>query len=318
MPARRVLVTGGSGFVGQWMCLRLLAGGHTVFAGTIEKATGPRVLSPDQRAGIRWLNLDTGSDESVARGVDDASPEWVVHLAAYAFPPDAAAVPTMAFDVNALGVQRIIHRLGTSGAIGVRVLVIGSAEQYGLPTTGTAPIPETAPQAPLNVYAASKCAQELIALQTGRVAGVPVVCTRSFNHSGYGHGPQYLMPSLVARALAVKQGGGTLSLGNGTPVRDYLHVADVTAAYEALLERGVAGEPYNVCSGHGHTVRSIAEQVLARLGVDAGISEDPSLVRHVDVPHLVGDNAKLRSATGWRPRLTLDDMIDDLVNAKAR
>lgn len=317
MTARRVLVTGGSGFVGQWACHRFLDAGYTVFAGTIGQKTGPAVLSDEQRSAVRWLQLDTASDDAVARALQDAAPDWVLHLAAMAFPPDAAAAPTKAFEVNAFGALRIIHQLAEAGAKQVRVLVIGSAEQYGAPPSVT-PVPESTAQVPLSIYAASKAAQELISLQAGKLIGVATICTRSFNHSGFGHGPQYLLPSLVARVAALPKKGGQLRLGNGTPVRDYLHVADTVAAYEALLDRGQAGEAYNVSSGRGVTVQSIAERLLKRLEVDAEIASDPALVRSVDVPYLVGDNAKLRAATGWQPRLSLDDMFDDLIHATTR
>jgi GDP-4-dehydro-6-deoxy-D-mannose reductase len=296
----------------------MLDRGYAVFGGTIDQATGPAVLTASQRAAVQWLPMDTGSDDAVARALDASSPDYVVHLAAMAFPQDAAAAPTKAFDVNAFGVFRLLHRLAAVGARGTRVLVVGSAEQYGSHEAGEYPLLESAAQVPATVYAASKAAQELMALQMARAEGMQVVCTRSFNHSGFGHGPQYLLPALVERGQGLRTSGGAMRLGNTTPVRDYLHVADVTAAYEALLDRGQAGEVYNVSSGKGNSVREIAERVLKRLGITAEISSDPALVRAHDWPMNVGNSAKLRAATGWVPQHTLDDIIDDLIHAKAR
>jgi GDP-4-dehydro-6-deoxy-D-mannose reductase len=105
-----------------------------------------------------------------------------------------------------------------------------------------------------------------------------------------------------------------LSLGNTGSVRDFLHVADVTAAYIALAARGRAGEVYNVSSGVGVSVKELAVQVLAATGVKAPLATDPALARPVDVPALVGDNARLRDATGWAPTHTLRTLIDDLVD----
>ena len=89
-------------------------------------------------------------------------------------------------------------------------------------------------------------------------------------------------------------------------------------AYLSLLERGVPGEAYNVSSGEGVTVRTLATTVLERLGISADITIDPALMRPVDVPVLVGSNSKLRHATGWAPRRTRDDIIDDLIHATTR
>jgi len=161
-------------------------------------------------------------------------------------------------------------------------------------------------------------AQEVAALQAFRSDGVRVVCTRSFNHSGVGHDARFLLPSLVARALELRTRGDTLSIGNGDTVRDFLHVRDVVDAYLALLERGAAGEAYNVCSGEGISVRELAKSVLRRVGVTADVTTDPAFSRPVDVPVLVGSNAKLRRATGWAPTRTRDDIIDNLIHAATR
>ena len=180
------------------------------------------------------------------------------------------------------------------------------------------PLHEDVAQRPLSLYAASKVAQEVSALQAFRSDGVRVVCTRSFNHSGTGHGAQFLLPSIVRRALALPTTGGVLPIGNGDTVRDFLHVADVVEAYLLLLERGASGEAYNVCSGEGTSVRELAAAVLNRLGRSADIGTDPALTRPVDVPVLVGSNSKLRRATGWAPRRTRADIIDDLIHAATR
>ena len=318
MPSRRILITGGSGFVGQWMCRHCLERGDEVFAGTVDQATGPAVLTEQQRRAVQWLPLDTTSDEQVGRAFDRAAPGAVVHLAAMAFSPDATRSPSRAFEVNALGALRLLAHLERLGARAVRVLMVGSAEQYGANAGTTTPTPESVAQAPLTVYAASKAAQELVALQAARASSLHVVCTRSFNHSGFGHGSQYLLPALVDRARNLPVRGGALRIGNAAPVRDYLHVRDVIAAYDALLDRGVPGEAYNVASGSGLAVRDIAQRVLSRLGVTAEITSDPALTRPVDVPILVGDNAKLKAATNWSPRHTIDDIIDDLIHGTPR
>ncbi len=318
MPSRRVLITGGSGFVGQWMCRRYVENGWSVFAGTIGRTTGPDVLSREQRDAVCWLRLDMQSEEAIGNALERSDPERVVHLAGIAFPPEASAAPAKAFEINALGALHLLSRLSAKESRRVRVLVVGSAEQYGVHPAADYPIAETALQEPLNVYAASKAAQELIALQIARSSGLHVICTRSFNHSGFGHGPQYLFPAFVERARVLPRRGGTMVMGNGAPIRDYLHVADVVAAYDCLLESGAPGEAYNVSSGQGTSVRRIAERVLKRLGVDAEISVDPALVRASDPPMLIGDNSKLRAATGWAPRFSIDDIIDDLIHAKTR
>jgi GDP-4-dehydro-6-deoxy-D-mannose reductase len=312
---RRVLVTGGAGFVGQWLTRALLARNDEVYAGVVHWPPRAPLLSAEEHAAVRWTMLDIRSDDEVARAIDTSRPDLLVHLAGIAFAPEANASPVRAFETNALGAMRLLNRLGASGATQTRALIVGSAEEYGQQESSAYPIKETAVLRPLTPYAVAKTAQETIALQTHRSTGLHVVCTRSFNHSGVGHGDSYLLPTLVRRARALPKTGGTLTIGNDKVVRDYLHVADVIDAYLALLEKGKPGEVYNVSSGQGCTVGELAQRVLNRVGVAADISSDSSLLRPIDVPILVGDSSKLRSTTGWAPKRSIDDIIDDLINA---
>lgn len=314
MSARgRALVTGAAGFVGRHLSSALLADGWDV-TGTALSA--PEAAHPD----VTWVCGDLRDDAHVTEVVATARPDLVVHLAAISHLPTAANAPAVAWETNVTATVRLLHVLAQSYAAGTlspRVLIIGSAEQYGRQPDQSGPIGESAPQAPRTVYAATKVAQEVAALQTWRATGLPVVAVRPFNHSGAGQDARFLLPALTARALALRTAapGTPLVLGNTTPVRDFLHVEDVVAAYIALGRDGTPGEAYNVASGEGRSVRDVAERILARLGLDTTLHEDPALVRPVDVPSLVGDPARLFAATGWRPRRSFDDLLDDLLDA---
>lgn len=317
----KTLITGGGGFVGQWLARRLLDRGDVVEAsGLGAQMTGPPVLTREERRSIRWHPTDFRDAEDVDLLVERAKADVVFHLAGVSFPPDAERSPTTTFDVNALGAVRLlssIQRRRSAGRSDPLVLLVGSGMQYGRHESDAMPLTEDCDQRPTTVYAASKAAQEIAGLQMFRASGLRVIATRSFNHSGVGHGAQYLLPSLVARARALRNSGGsTLLLGNDV-VRDYLHVEDVVSAYIALAERGTVGEAYNVASGVGHTVREIAGLVLSRVGLDVEITTDPSLVRGADVPIAIGSCAKLQKDTGWAPVKTFTDIIDDLLHAEA-
>lgn len=315
---RNALITGGTGFVGQWLARALLEDGwHVLAMGLHSPGTG--VLTEAERASIEWLHSDIRDGDAVYHAVDRALPEAVFHLAGVSFIPDASGTPAATYDVNVLGAVRLlteVARRRRRGELDPVVLVVGSATQYGPHPAQDMPLSESAQQCPADVYAASKAAQEIAALQIHRAEGVRIVCTRSFNHSGPGHPDHFLLPALVRRALALRQSGEReLRLGNQDSIRDYLHVADVVRAYMMLGQHGVAGEVYNVCSGEGVSVRQLADEVLLQVGISAEITTDPSLVRGVDVAQLVGSPQKLQAATGWRPTRTRADIIHDLINA---
>lgn len=311
----RVLLTGGGGFVGQWLARALLGrGDEPVLAGI--GGDEPQVLTPEEGRAVRWVSADVRVQQDVAAMVDATQPDVIIHLAGIAFPPQGDDDVALTYDVNTLGCVRLLATLAARKKAGVLdpvIVVIGSALQYGVHDAGDMPLTESAEQRPLTVYAASKSAQEIAALQAHRAHGLRVVCTRSFNHSGVGHGSAYLLPSLVRRVRALAS-GDRLALGNDV-VRDYLHVSDVADAYLALAERGTAGEVYNVASGIGLSVKRLAMDVLLHAGVAADISTEPSLVRPTDIPVLIGSPEKLMRDTGWMPRRTHADIIDDLLHA---
>ncbi|HVB32648.1 MAG TPA: SDR family NAD(P)-dependent oxidoreductase [Gemmatimonadaceae bacterium] len=315
---RRALVTGGGGFVGQWIARAMLAQGWEVHSAGVG-APASRILDAAERARIQWITMDIRSRQDVAAALDLSQPDAIVHLAGISYLPSAADAPAEAYTVNVVGAVTLLSEVARrlrSGGLDPRVLVAGSAQQYGRHDAAELPLGEQAEQRPLTVYAASKAAQEVAALQAFRADGVRVIATRSFNHSGVGHDEHFLLPALVRRALAIRRGErAAIHIGNGETIRDYLHVTDVVDAYLGLLDRGTPGEAYNVCSGEGTRVRALAERVLDRAGVSAEISSDPSLQRSGDVPALVGNPDKLTRATGWRPHRTRDDIIDDLLHA---
>jgi GDP-4-dehydro-6-deoxy-D-mannose reductase len=316
----RAFITGGTGFVGQWLARLLLAEGFDVVSLGLHRPTAG-VLAPNEEAAIEWVHGDIRDDNALYRALDRASPDFVFHLAGISYVPEARDAPALTYEVNVLGAVRLlaeIARRRSAGAIDPVVLVIGSATQYGPHPISDMPLTEDADQRPADVYAASKAAQEIAARQICRADGLRVICTRSFNHSGAGHPEHFLLPALVRRVIALRSGRGELRLGNRDSVRDYLHVEDVTRAYLSLAQRGTPGEVYNVCSGEGVSAGDLARDVLLRVGTTAEITTDPALVRGVDVPVLVGSPAKLHQATGWRPTRTRADIIDDLIHAATR
>ncbi len=314
----KALVTGAGGFVGQWLCRDLSRRGWSVTGTTFDSPPTAGVIAPEDHAEITWRRDDLRESAAAAVALDAAMPDVVFHLAGVAFVPSAGSDPTSALELNVGATVRLLSALRDRRAAGTLdpvVLIVGSAEQYGRHDAQAMPMHEHTECRPRNFYAATKMAQEEFALEAFRSAGVRVVCTRSFNHSGRGQAKSFLLPALVERALDAKQHGGPVAIGNTDTVRDFSHVEDVVRAYVLLAEHGLAGEVYNVCSGQGVSVGDVAAEVLRAAGVNAPLVPDPELERPVDVPILVGDNSKLRTDTGWAPQRSRADIISDLIHA---
>jgi GDP-4-dehydro-6-deoxy-D-mannose reductase len=310
------LVTGAGGFVGQWLIRSLLSRHERVTGFTFDPPADNRILSAEQRKAVDWVEGDIRDTRSIEAAIEKSSPDAIYHLAGITFVPQAGADPAAAYEVNTLGAARLISAVVSvrrAGKRSPRILMVGSAEQYGAHDRTAGPLNESTPQKPITVYAASKAAQEIIGLQAFNGLGIDVIATRSFNHSGPGQEKRFLLPGIVDRIKSLgRSGGNKLPIGNTTTTRDFLHVADVAEAYIALIERGEPGEVYNVSSGKGHTVQELLELTLRVTGVAAKPQRDESLVRPVDVEWLVGDNAKLRGQTGWAPGRGVEDIIREL------
>jgi len=313
----KVLVTGADGFAGRWVLRALLAAGHEVVAAA-QPLAHRGAIPEAERAAVPWVPLELGDVRSVrqaaARDLDA-----VVHLAAVASGGDALKDPGVAWSVNAAGTARLLGELGRrrqAEEMDPLVLLVSTAEVYG---AGPArPLRETDPVAPRSPYAASKAGAELAAMETRLRTGLRVVVARAFPHTGPGQDERFVAPAFARRLRGARLAGArVVKVGNLEPVRDFLDVRDVAAAYVALLARGAPGEVYNVASERGVSLRELFDRLAAIVGVDAIAESDPEFMRPADIPALVGDSGKIRAATGWAPAIPFDQTLRDLVHAQA-
>ena len=320
----KVLVTGADGFVGRSLVRRLLADGRDVFGAVRPapaaggSAAGADALTPAEHTAVRWLPLELTDDASVRRCLEFPY-DAVVHLAAVASRRDALRDPGYAWTVNAVGTARIAHGLAEAKRTGRAdpvVLVVSTSEVYG----AGPPVPrvETDPVAPMSPYAASKAGAEQAALEAWRRVGLRVTVARPFAHTGPGQDVRFVVPAFAERLrIAKRVGAPVVKVGNLEPVREFLHVADVVDAYARLLAKAPAGEVFNVASGAALTLEAVFWRLADLVGLRPIPEADPDLLRAADIPYLVGDATKLRSATGWTPRHSLDDILRDVLNAQA-
>jgi GDP-4-dehydro-6-deoxy-D-mannose reductase len=292
----RAVVTGAGGFVGRHLVDHL-------------QSTGDEVVLLDRASATP---VDVTEAGQVRAALLDARPDAVYHLAALSHIGESWDAPGRVLRVNAEGTLHVLRACVEAG-VG-RVLVVGSADEYGAVHPEDLPLTEDAPLRPVTPYGASKVAAEFLALQAFLGEGLATVRARAFNHTGPRQPARFVVPGLARRIAAAEHEGRTdVPVGSLEPVRDLTDVRDVARAYRLLVEHGTPGDVYNVCSGRGVSVRELAERLLARSDARLRLVPDPSLRRAVEVPRLVGDPSKLQAATGWEPEHDLDETLAEVL-----
>ncbi|SEG35410.1 UDP-galactose 4-epimerase [Actinacidiphila yanglinensis] len=311
---KKLLVTGGAGYVGGVVAAYLLNAGHQVIV-LDDLSTGVREGVPAGAEFVEGRVQDAGK-------VLDGSYDAVLHFAASSQVAESVADPEKYWRNNVAGTLELLAAMRTAG---VRTLVFSStAATYGEPAT--VPITEDAPTAPTNPYGATKLAVDHMITGECAAHGLSAVSLRYFNVAGaYGaHGERHDPEShLIPLVLQVAQGrrasiavyGEDYPTPDGTCLRDYIHVADLAEAHLLALDKAPAGEHLicNLGNGNGFSVREVIETVRRVTGHPIPATVQPR--RPGDPAALVASADRARERLGWRPtRTDLDQIVRDAWN----
>lgn len=312
----RVLVTGGLGFVGGKLSA-LLAERHPDWA--LFALGGPA----DKLEGD--LRLDVADPQSVRAVVSLVRPDIVVHLAAISAIGAATRDPRQAWQVNLEGTLNLVLALQEL-VPAAHLLFVSSAEIYGASLRDHRLTDEKALLRPLNAYAASKAAADILVRQVA-VSGFSTCVMRPFNHTGPGQTEAFVAPSFAGQIARIEAGlqPPVLMVGSLDDERDFLDVTDVTRAYALALEARdqlAPGEVFNVASGKPIRIGDLLEILLSEARCRIEVRLDSSRLRPAATPHVGGDASKLRRQLGWVPtapfRTTLANILQEKRAAIAR
>jgi len=300
----RVLVTGIRGFVGGHLSPLLEKAGHEVWG-----LTAPG--EPPWASGN--VTADLRERASVTRALADCAPEAIVHLAAQSHVGPSWKNPELSFEINTLGTLHLLEACRTLARAPI-FLHVSTGEVYGQVRPEDLPLDEGSPLRPVSPYAVSKTAADLLASQYHTSYGLPVIRVRPFNHEGPGRPPAFALSDWARRLARISLGldSPTLAVGNLDVRRDFLDVRDVANAYTLLLEKGKPGELFVLGRGEGYTLRELLAQLVAISGVRVEVKLDPARLRPADVPLLVANPARLKAATGWEPKIPIDQTLRDM------
>lgn len=305
-PFRRIMVTGGGGFVGRR------------FVTAVRRSVGSqgRVLAcvfskGAERPSVGTVSVDIRDRQEIRRVIGAWRPDLVVHLAAQSSVVEAEEAVDTTWSTNVDGSAALAEAIVETGT-GATVMFASSAEVYGGAfRTGevselTEPVPETA-------YAESKLAAEKMLTQilpTGKL-----IITRPCNHSGPGQDARFVLPSFAAQ---IRSGVRAIQVGNLSSRRDFLHVDDVIDAMLALLMvPAAAGKEviFNIASGRTISISKLLRKMIAMAQADVSIELDPARFRPIDTPSTRISARRLHETTGWAPVRSIDKMLEEILSS---
>lgn len=304
----RCLITGCGGFIGSHLAEFLLGKGLDVY-GIVHRENDNIQHLRDR------LNIIEGNilhKNKLAAIVREIKPHFVFHLASLTLVTPSWQNPEKTLKINILGTLYLLESIRRAG-INPAVEVMGSSSEYGNVGRDEAPIKESSELHPSSPYGVSKVAEDMMAFLYWQACGLRTIRVRPFSVTGPRKSSDVC--SDFARGIAEVEAGlrTSINVGNLEAVRDFVDIKDAVEAMWLLIEKGVPGEVYNICSQQGTKIKDILDKLVALSGHHIEIHGDPHLTRPIDEPVRIGDNSKLRRL-GWQPYIPLEKTLSDMLD----
>ena len=301
---KNILVTGSSGFVGQVLMPRL----QSAFPDATVHGVAHDHAPP--------LSVDLTCKVEVDKLVEQLQPDAVINLAAISHIPTSFENPDKTWQVNLQGTLNLLNALKRAASPCV-FLQVGSSDCYGDSFKQGLAVTEETAFKPMNPYAASKAAADLAAYSY-RNSHITVIRARPFNHTGAGQSNQFVVSAFAEQIAKIEVGlqEPVMTVGNLDAQRCFLHVSDVVDAYIQLLRQHQqieSGQAFNIAPPQATSIKQVLECLLAASTSTIEVATDPALIRPSDIALAFGDSQQLKQLTGWQPKLSLQQTLEDVL-----
>lgn len=297
---KTVLVTGSEGFVGTHL-IESLKDAYEVVPSCYP------LLLPKKG---HYIALDILNLEMVREVLKKYLPDVVFHLAAISSVAKSFRDPPLTYHTNIIGTANLLEAAKFLKKP-VRFIFVSTCELYG----GGENLGETSEIVLKNPYAVSKYAAELVC-KNYLGEDLEYVILRPFNHTGTEQAEDFVLPTIAKQIAEIEKGKRPplIEIGNIDVRREFMDIGDVVEAYRIAVEKCQPGETYNISSSRGHAIAEILEIFKGSAKVKFEIRVDPSKLRKVDIPVLIGNGFKFSNLTGWQPKIKIEKTIEDLFN----
>ena len=306
----KVLIIGITGFAGHHLYNELIKDTLYDIYGTYYQ----NVKDADSYTDAKLFKCDINDGDSIESVIEQCKPEWIFHFGAHVTVQNSFNDPTSIFQTNVMGTVNVLESIRKINP-DCRILISGSAEEYGKIPQENMPIKETYSLNPVSPYGLSKKMQEELGLLYHKTYGLNIILSRTFHYSGPNQPLGFVFPDFAKQIVDIKNGKQDhIKVGNLSAKRDFTDIRDVVSAYVALMKNGTIGEVYNVCSGRSVAIRNILDMMRSYSKGDIEVVVDKAKLRPLDIPDFVGDNNKLKKDTGWQQQFSTEDTAKDVLD----
>ncbi len=312
----KILITGATGFAGSHLSDYLYKNYSKQLILTKRYNSNLSNLSQlMNKKEISWDFLEILDPNSTDNIIKNHRPEFIFHFAANSWVSPSWDAPRSYFETNALGTVNLFESIRKYSPES-KILISCTPEEFGDVAIEKLPINEETKLNPINPYAASKVAQEMIALAWEASYDLNVVRTRVFNHEGPRRSTLGANASFAYQIAKIEAGlqPPVIKVGNLSAKRNFTSIYDIAEAYALAMEKGVCGELYLIGNESTHTMRETLEILVKKSKVKSiEIEESPGRVRPTELNNFVGDFSKFHQLTNWKPTKNIDTILEEVL-----
>jgi UDP-glucose 4-epimerase len=302
---QKILVTGGAGFIGSAIIKHLQKFNYDIYVIDNLSFGNRKFIDIDDE---HFFEEDILDRERMFEIFNSIKPDVVIHLAAIHFIPYCNKNPYESANINIQGTLNILDAAHKSNSV-QKLIFASTAAVYPIYDKS---VTEEHKTGPLDIYGLSKLTGERLVNEFYLKTGISSIICRFFNAFGPNETNPHLIPEIQNQINAGKR---IINLGNLTPKRDFIHTYDMAQAIHLLVKKEIKGiNTFNLGRGIEYSVTEIVNAFERQLGEKIIIDVEESRVRKTERMHLLADVSKLKNATGWKPKWTIDEGIKTLIN----
>ena len=313
---KKILITGITGFAGSHLADLLLEKEPDALIYGLKKINGRLRNVKHILEKINWIDGDLIDPFSIENAIKISIPDEIYHLGALSWVTPSWNMPAAYMHVNAIGTIYLFEAI-LKYAIKPRILVSCTPEEFGDVLPEKLPITENSEISPVNHYAASKVAQDAVCQSYFASHGIQIIRTRAFNHEGPRRDKSGALASFAYQIASIERNlqEPIVRVGNLEGKRNFTHVKDMVNAYWLAMQKCAIGELYLIGSDNIYTIKECLEKLIL-LSTFKGIKYEisPEKLRPTELRYLIGDCSKFRNLTGWKPEISFEDILLDILN----